>query len=194
MSIFTFNHGYCAQKFSDKSKTVHRAIKLAVIGIQKKYELQLAGIKEATDYYNEERYKEVGLCLISKKYLSKNEARKIILDVSSILLEHLNQEEVKHYLTVNPFTLNDIMILLSFQIREKDKDYSQFQCCGTSLGRLYYTYDIPNQEGVYRDQYESYEEALKLNEQAGDISTPISIPLNDQDKPKNRSWWSSLFG
>jgi hypothetical protein len=191
-SIFTFNKASCQQDFSDKTKTVHRAIKKAIITIQKRYELQLAGISEATDMYNEERYKEVGLCLVSKKYLSKSEGRKIVLDVSNILLEHLNQEEVKPYLTVNPFTLKNIDIGITFQILEKDKDYSKFQSCGTFLGKLFYWYDAPNTKRICRKEYESYEEALSLYEQDGDISTPISI--TNSDKPKKRSWWSRLFG
>jgi hypothetical protein len=155
-----------AEKTSEKKKVVHAAIQEAVIDIQKKYGLQLAGILEEGDKENENKYKVIGIYLVSKRYLSKREARKTILDMSKIFLEKLNTEQVQKYLTVTPFTERNIKFSITFAIANKHKDYSQFTFCGLSRGNLYFRYDLPNEEYKTReDKEEPYAEALKQVEE-----------------------------
>ncbi len=167
--IFSFVIGsscFCAEKTSEKKKVVHGAIHDAVIDIQKKYKLQLGGIAEATDEKNDNKYKEVGLYFVSKKYLTKAEARKIIVDITRIFLEKLNTEKVQKYLTVTPFTEKGITISITFAIAKKYEDYSQIAYCGLIQGNLYFKYDLPNEEFQTReDKRETFAEALKQVEE-----------------------------
>ena len=191
MGIFTSNSIHS----DEGTKIVHEAIKKAIVSIQKKYELQLAGIAEMGDKDNDDKYLNIGLCLVSKKQFSRNEGRKIVLDVSNILLENLNQEEVKPYLTVYPFTLKNIYIGITFSMAEKDRDYSQMRSCGIVFpGKLDYEWYNPSDRiGPGLREYETYEEALRLYKENPVETTPITVPP-ESERPKKRNWWSSIFG
>lgn len=179
MSLLIGSSFFGAEKTSNRKEVVHAAIHDAVIDIQKKYQLQLGGILEECDHDNDFKYKKIGLFLVSKKYLSKNEARKIIIDISKIFLGKLNTEQVQKYLTVEPFKEENITISITFAIAKKYKDYSQLTFCGMEFGNLYFKYDLPNEEYKTReDKEEPYVEALKQVEEEEKETN-----INNQEKP-----------
>ena len=162
---FLFGIGNEPMKTENKFQVVHQAMNEAAKEIQTKYNLNFGGISEQTDKDNNNKYEHIGLMFNSSQYISKEEARKIVLGINEIFLSKLNTERVKPYLTVFPFTEKNIHTCITFRISKKNWDHSQISTFGFHFGKVFYWYDIPNEKYKTRKEEESYSEALKILEQ-----------------------------
>jgi hypothetical protein len=165
-----FGYRSDAKEISDK-RVVHNAMKLTSDEVKQKYDLSFAGISEEGDKDNKDKYKVVGLFFNSKRYISKSEARNLIINITELFLKNLNTEQVRPYLTVFPFTEQNISMSIIVKVPTKNWDYSQITFCGIRQGELYYTYYIPETKFGRRTEEETYADAKKLLEQESKSDT-----------------------
>lgn len=151
-----------SEEINDK-RMVHQTMKEAADSIQEKYGLQFGGIFEQGDKKNNNKYQVIGLMFSTNKYISKPEARKLVLDASKIFLEKLNTENNRPFLTVFPFTENNIEI--DIIVKNKARNFSEASYFGNTRGKLYYWYDIPDEKYKTRKENELYPEAQRIIEQ-----------------------------
>lgn len=161
---FIFGCGSCVSQEINDKRVIHNSLKEAADEIQNKYNLYFGGISEKGDKENNNKYIEIGLIFSSKRYLSKNEARKMTLDMAKIILSRLNTEKNKPFLTVYPFTEKNIDISVTLNISKQNWDYSQIAFFGILNDKIYYWYKIPNEMYNKRREYEFFPEAQRIVE------------------------------
>lgn len=152
-----------AKEIND-DRIVHSAMKEAAEEVKNKYGLSFSGISEQSDHSNG-KYEVIGVMFSSKKYIPKDEARKLIVDITKTLLNKLNTEKVMPFLTVNPFMENNIKITVYVDVPTKNWDYSQIWFFGNRRGDIHYTYQVPNDKYKIHQENESYSDALKILKQ-----------------------------
>ena len=152
--------GNSSEEINDE-RLVHYAIKEAANEVQAKYGFSFAGISERGDKENDDKYEIIGFFFHSKRYVSKEEAREITIDIVNILLKKLNTPKIQPFLTVYPFSEKNLEVGVTFQIPKKNWDYSQVAFFGLNTNRVYFWYKVPNTKYGLREEYEPYDEALK---------------------------------
>ena len=142
-------------------RLVHIAIKETAEEVKAKYGFSFAGISERGDKQNGDKYEIIGLFFHSKRYVSKEDAREITIDITNMLLKRLNTPKIQPFLTVYPFTEKNLEVGITIQIPMKKWDYSQVSFFGLNTSRVYFWYEVPNTKYGLREEYEPYHEALK---------------------------------
>lgn len=162
LGILTACRNSDAREVNDKS-IVHKAMKTAADEVEKIYGFSFSGISEEGDKSND-KYKVIGLFFSAQRYISKKEARKIIIDVTKIILSKLNDDEVSPFLTVNPFTEKNLETTIYVKVPTRDWDYSQLSFFGNREGNIFFSYAIPNEKYKTRNEKETFEETFKMVE------------------------------
>lgn len=112
------------------------------------------------------KYRSLGIGFLSKKILTKDEGRRLILKcLDKILVKFNSSPEFSQYIENGKFTVEnvDIGITAHFGIPDEAAIYHPdivfFSFCA---GDLHYHTMAPNLKGYYTKDKESYEEALRM--------------------------------
>jgi hypothetical protein len=147
---------------SKAEQSVNQILYETSSSINKKYKLNTGGTIVSMPRGN---IKSLGLSFDSRQNLSKEQMRKLLIQLSGEFLHKINtNEDIQPYLTKRPFTLENIQI----QIFNHDEHGNWTSDPEIGIGRVsqggisYSTYK-PNNEYGYKNNFkETYEEALKL--------------------------------
>jgi hypothetical protein len=149
---------------SEKAKMAHKAVYNAVKTLNNRNQLHYIGIVEAAD---KQHYKKIGLEFELFRVVSKDEARKILIDSAEELLKEINSSpQLQPYLQPSPFTIANIEI--SIYIRHPDGNlvyHPDLGILSLRRGIIRYSTDTPEMRhkyGFYTEEKESYEDALKI--------------------------------
>jgi hypothetical protein len=177
--ILSFIMGCTTPKVECKKdeRVVYKAIREASNEIENKYNLHFGGISEQADHNNDCKFEVIGLIFQSDHYISKTEARKIVINISEIFLTKLNTEQVRPFLTVFPFTEKNLKISVTSSMSQAKWDLSQVLTFGFSRSEVYYRYKIQNEKYKTHDVFEPFSEALKI------VQDEISSPDENEASP-----------
>lgn len=151
-------------KMSKESKAVHQIVREISSIYTKKYNMRYSGISLAAPGGI---YRDIGVCFDYQGYLTKDEARVILLEIADALLEKINDNTIlKPHLKNYPFTGNNITVDI-FLVSPEGKRiyYPDIKIISLYGDKLRYKYDSPETEsqGVYYlKETETIEEARQI--------------------------------
>lgn len=133
---------------------------------KKEYDLDYTGAGLSG---NEHQIEKIRIIYFLKKNLSKDECRKLIMKCGDALLYEINHfEEIKPFLSNNPFTIKNIDLAIHFCSEQRENTSVHPDICVVSLmeGFLCYSTNDPEDKYQYKSRVkESFEEALKTIEE-----------------------------
>ncbi len=162
--IFTGFVMYSSQQEYHPSKgeqLVNSLLAKAAKIIQKKYNIKPCG--EGASMPGGP-IRKVTLCFDTKRSLTKEQLRELLIKSSAELLRLVNEnQEIQEFLKERPFTIKNTEIII---YNHDEKGYGlkdpQISVANISQGQLNYSTIDPEDSFKYKNEYEeSYEEALK---------------------------------
>ena len=123
----------------------------------------------------ENYYTKVGMHFQIFRPLTKNEGRKMLLEIAQVLLNELNlNSQLEPYLKPYPFNIDNIRLVLIAYYPDRTKVYHpDILTFSLSRGTIYYVTDIPELKYQHHtEESESFEEAEKIvhSQQADSIN------------------------
>lgn len=166
LTIITFC-SFFWNSMSKQSKIVHRIVREVSDKYEKKYKLSFSGISLAAP---RGIYNDIGISFDYKGILSKDQARKILVESATDLIEKINaNEELRPYLKNYLFTGGNVTINIFFHSLDgKSIYYPEMTIVSFYSDTLRYKYDSPDTEHIadyYLVEKESLEEARQILEQ-----------------------------
>ena len=168
--LFIF-FGSCDDR-SEYIKMVHRAIYNVAHEMEKRHQLYYAGMSEAGDM---QHYTEVGMSFDVFRPLTKNEGRKMLLEIAQALLFELNSNlELEPYMKPYPFAIDNIeLVIFTFKHDKTETYHPDIATFSLERGTIRYVTDIPELKYQHHtEESESFEEAEKIvhSQQADSIN------------------------
>lgn len=156
-----FLHPIKEQEMGKDEKIVIPIINQTVKVLEKRHDIHFCGMGMG----GMEELSSLTLSFQVKRILSKNEARKMILNCIEEILKNINSnEEIKPYLTNFPFSYENISISLYLKTKKGEPIYHPniSIAASNSLGLEFNTIAEENEYSFKERAKETYEEALQL--------------------------------
>lgn len=160
VGLFFFSSGNVYDVPSPHQKTLHAMLNRFINHVEKNFDLELSAFGGSNE---DHKTACIGVGFTSRTKKSKDECRKLIIEITDIFLFYINDDkELAKYLLHNPFTFKDInldIFIIPLNKNVVDPDIGIASLLG---GEIVYKTDDPNNEFRYKSRIiESYEEALQ---------------------------------
>jgi hypothetical protein len=148
--------------------------------LRTKYPLSIIGVGGSQQ---DKKETTITVSFLLNQSLSKDECRKLIVDITEVLLKNINQnEDLQPYLYDVPFSYKNIKINVFLRHPDRsDINYPDISVFSLMKGIVGYDIDDPKIRYRYSTEEEPYEKALKIvQEQRSErimTSTPESVSI-----------------
>lgn len=166
MAIFFCS--FFGNKISKESKIVHQIVRQISEKYERKYKLNFSGISLSAPGGI---YRKIGISFEYYGYLSKDDARKILVESATDLIEKINaNDELKPYLKNYPFTGDNVTITIFLRLPNGQRIYyPDMKITKFHRNKVCFVYDTPETEkakGYYfLEEKETLEETRQILEQ-----------------------------
>jgi len=161
LSIYSLNG--CTKK-SGEEKMINDVMKKVSQILKNRYSLELAGIKIAAPA-PQKKIITLGLSFDVYRLISKDEARRILVDSTKELLNEINSK-LTSYLEPETFTTHNLEIsIVVFHPDGKSTFYPDIRIFSNRKGKLLFSTETPETQkkfGYHTRETETYEEALSI--------------------------------
>jgi hypothetical protein len=164
--LFFLLSSFIGNSFTPKRKMAFQIIRQITDKYEKKYGMQFSGVSEAAPTG---KYENLGFDLNSKKKLSKEEGRKILLELAGDTLNAFNNDPAfRQYMKIYPFTGHNIVINIFIKPpKNPDVYHPDIRVFSFYNDVLRYKTDTPQTEGMgfyFTEETETLEEARAIVE------------------------------
>ncbi len=152
------------ERMSTEEVIVDRIIYETYQEVRLKYGFSYCGFSEGGDPVNRNLYKKIGIMLGSQHKIEKHEGRRILFEISKIMIDKINSnEKLQPFLANHPFTENNLGITLLISLPNEFKlkdDYVAY--FSLERGEIDYAYHVLNDKFKVRFETEKIEDARQL--------------------------------